>query len=124
MHKVLEFQAPWPVEINVVIFLNNIIDVTIYPGVSLVTTTGSSIFFSCIPRNSFDSFMNVQWIVNGSSAQELNDSDITSGFSSVVGYLTFSNIPADYNLTSIQCEAELLTGTITYSTITTLIVQG
>ena len=102
------------------------LDISIHPETSIVTTTGSTIIFRCFSRNFMDPIVDFHWNVNGSSLQELNDtSNVVSEFiPPLAGYLTLSNISANHNLTSIQCEAELQSGTVTYSTITTLVVQG
>ena len=67
----------------------------------------------------------IQWLVNGTHLEELNqrdgiEDDVTFG----IGLLTFRNIPAEYNDTTIQCVVTLTSGEIIRSNNATLLVQG
>ena len=98
--------------------------VFVVPSSMSVSTPGGSASFNCI-SSTFERFSSVNWFVNGSSVEALNNSDITEYFfgESGTGTLEFSNIPEEYNGTTIQCRAQL--GTQNFSSTTTvLLLQG
>ena len=64
----------------------------------------------------------IQWLLNTTLLQDLNLTDVTTGFTGVVGSIEFSN-PSDYNVTSVTCRAELQSGEEGSATAL-LLVQG
>ena len=70
--------------------------------------------------------MNVQWLVNGTllNSSHMNN-NIVSEFSQItrVGNLLLRDVQ-QYNGTIIQCRANTSSGSIIYSNIMTLLVQG
>ncbi len=68
---------------------------------------------------------NVQWIVNGSSLENLNlyDETMLDTFSTG-GALKFLNVPLDYSGTTVQCVITYTDGSMGSSNTATLLVQG
>ena len=69
--------------------------------------------------------VNIQWLLNGTLDDGLN-MNVVSEFGQIsrVGNLLIRNVLMEYNGTTIQCRANSSSGSITYSNIITLLVQG
>ena len=98
-------------------------------GVSKIIFTGPAVsyvgadpVFTC---QTGDDIMSVQWLLNGTLDDGLN-MNVVFDFSqtSHVGSLLIRDVPMEYNGTTIQCRANSSSGSITYSNITTMIIQG
>ena len=76
--------------------------------------------YSCV--SPVDPLTEIQWLLNNTLLEDLNLTDVTTAFAGVAGSLTFSN-PSDYNVTSVTCRAELLSGEQGSATAL-LLVQG
>ena len=83
---------------------------------------GAEIIFTCF--NGLDT-VSVQWLLNGTRLDGLN-MNVVSTFDSIsrVGTLLFRDVLMEYNGTTIQCRANSSSGSITYSNIITMLVQG
>ena len=70
--------------------------------------------------------MNVQWLVNGTLLNSSHMNNIVSEFRQIirVGNLLLRDVQLQYNGTIIQCRANTSSGSIIYSNIMTLLVQG
>ncbi len=67
----------------------------------------------------------IQWLVNGTRLEDINQRDgIEDAVTFGIGHLSFSNIPVEYNGTTIQCIVTLTSGEIIRSNNATLLVQG
>ena len=83
---------------------------------------GAEAVFTCF--NGRD-IVSVQWLVNGTLDDGLNMNMMSEfGQISRVGNLLIHDVPMEYNGTTIQCRANSSSGSITYSNIITLLVQG
>ena len=82
--------------------------VNIFPDV-LVTTPHGNASFRC---SSSPTLTGVQWLVNYTMIENINDINITTEFSNIVGVgrLNLVNIPMAYNDTSITCIAQSASG--------------
>ena len=89
------------------------------PAVSYV---GADSVFTC---QIDDDFVSVRWLLNGTLDDGLN-MNVVSDFSQIsrVGSLLIRDVLMEYNGTTIQCRANSSSGNITYSNITTMLVQG
>ncbi len=65
----------------------------------------------------------VQWLLNGTALQDLNLSNVNARFSLQTGYLAFTNLPLEYNMTCIVCTANTSSGVMKSSNVS-LLVQG
>ena len=72
-----------------------------------------------------EDIVSVQWLLNGTLDDGLN-MNVVSDFSQIsrVGNLLIHDVPMEYNGTTIQCRANSSSGSITYSNIITMLVQG
>ena len=77
--------------------------------------------FICQSINSGD-MKQFQWLVNGTQLE--HSDEISTTAEGDIGILTFSNIPVDYNDTTIQCIVTLTSGDTISSNNATLLVQG
>ena len=67
----------------------------------------------------------VQWLVNGTALQDLDTTNIMESFSDIVmaGFLTFVDLPLEYNMTSVACIYTSSTAMMTSNT-EYLFIQG
>ena len=95
-------------------------DVQILSGPT-VSYVGARATITC----SESDIVNVQWLVNGTLDDGLN-MNVVSDFSPIthLGHLLFREVLMEYNGTTIQCRANSSSGSITYSNIITMLVQG
>lgn len=77
---------------------------------------GGDAVFRC--ASSGQTTVRIQWLINGTPLESLNLMNVTEEFTSIgdgVGILYFTNLPEDYNMTRIQCEATLSSGSTSLS---------
>ena len=87
-----------------------IVNIYILPD-NLVTTPSNSVTFLCtaLPQT----ITGVQWLVNDTLFEDIDNTDITAGFQTElggIGTLNITNTPLAYNETRITCIAELASG--------------
>ena len=82
--------------------------VNINPDVFVTIPHGNASFLC----SSSPTLTGVQWLVNYTMIENINDINITTEFSNIVGVgrLNLANIPMAYNDTSITCIAQLASG--------------
>lgn len=88
------------------------------------TTPGGDATFYCI---SVTPIANIQWLVNGSSLENLNLRNVETEFNPPVpvGILNFTKVPLEYNNTRVRCRAELSSGRSSVAMETALLtIQG
>ena len=85
----------------------------------VIATQGGSIRFNCLSPGA----VGVEWLVNGTSLENLNLNNVTAEFAEGIGgVLTLTNLPVEYNMTRITC---ILTGTSqVVNTTFILLLQG
>ena len=83
---------------------------------------GAEAVFTCF--NGRD-IVSAQWLLNGTLDDGLN-MNVVSEFGQIshVGNLLIRVVPMEYNGTTIQCGTNSSSGSITYSNIITMLVQG
>ena len=83
---------------------------------------GARVTFTCLGGADI---VNMQWLLNGTLDDGLN-MNVVSEFSQIrrVGDLLIRVVPMEYNKTTIQCRTNSSSGSITYSNIITLLLQG
>ena len=89
-----------------------------------VFSSGDMALFKCSPPFYTTSF---QWIINGSSLENLNLSNVQAGVNRVEGTaaLMFPNLPTAYNGTTIQCVANSSSRPAPlYSNIIQILIEG
>ena len=97
--------------------------VRLLPNGQLVTTPGRrNVTFNCILMA--HAFVNVSWLLNGSSLDSIASDNFVTGFGHGIGFLTFTNLYLEYNNTNILCQAALRSGEIYMSEHTILLLQG
>ena len=76
-----------------------------------MTTLGGGATFRCFSIDHAD-FSSVQWLVNDTELENFNITGVKESFrtGSYYGILEFSEIPLQYNETSVQCRATLSSG--------------
>ncbi len=102
--------------------------VVLPPG-EFVSFPGGNVDFTCLTSPaSGDMIVSVQWIVNGSLLDTLVLRGVSTEFSPIsngIGLLEFTNLPLEYNTTSIRCIVSFETGlTISSNEATLLLLQG
>lgn len=113
-------------------FTNFNISVKIFPsGQYYVTTPGGAAFFNCLSLSGCDDrILDIQWLVNGILLENTNLTNVNttlvflSNCGVRVGILSFTNIPLEYNVTSISCRAELNSGRNITARTVVLLLQG
>ena len=86
-----------------------------------VSYVGARATFTCSGGDT----VSVQWQLNGTLDDGLNMNMVSEfGQISRVGNLLIRDVPMEYNGTTIQCRANSSSGSITYSNIITMLVQG
>lgn len=86
---------------------------------------GGAATFNCFLVSSSSNIIEIKWIVNGSLLEEQTLMGVTSKFNPEfgggLGTLQFRDLPITYNMTRIQCRAELsrpqATSTSDYATL-------
>ena len=96
--------------------------VNIFPD-NLVTTPSNNVSFLCtaLPQT----ITGVQWLVNDTLFEDIDNTDITAGFQTElggIGTLNITNTPLAYNETRITCIAELASGQ--EEATVSLLIQG
>ncbi len=68
----------------------------------------------------------VQWLVNGTALESVNLSNVTAVFSDELqsGFLTFTHLPLEYNMTRINCRANTTSGMMISNDNMLLLIQG
>lgn len=93
----------------------------------VATPSGIAVFncFSSLQLISCSEYRLV-WLVNGTVLEDTNLTNInaTTLTTCGVGYLRFSNIPLEYNMTNVECRADLNSGRNFTSKVTVLLLQG
>lgn len=87
-----------------------------FPPDPVRTVPGGNAVFRCASSGLIT--IRVQWLVNGTLLENLNLMNVTEEFTSIgggIGLLQFKNLPIDYNMTEIQCEATLSSETTSFS---------
>ena len=80
---------------------------TLQPRPHYVSTPGGRVTFICRPLSE-GTITHLQWLMNGSSLEDLNLNNVTARFTeSIGGILTFRNVPMEYNSTRIVCAAAI-----------------
>ena len=74
--------------------------VQVFPLQQHVAVAGGTATFQCLSVH--NNIAGVQWLVNGS--QNYNLANVTEAILGAVGFLTFANIPVEYNMTTLSCE--------------------
>lgn len=98
--------------------------VTLHPSDRLVVVPGGNVTFTCVSQ---ESILSIQWLVNSSSFEDFNLTNVMSEFTldaGGIGALNFFNLIQEYNNTSIQCIATLSSGQDSSSRETILLLQG
>ena len=107
-----------------IVFIDPIL--TLQPRPHYVSTPGGRVTFICQPLPEVR-ITHMQWLMNGSSLEDLNLNNVTARFTeSIGGILTFRNVPMEYNSTRITCVAAI-TVSFTSRNVTRdslLLVQG
>ena len=95
--------------------------VNIFPD-DLVTTPHGNVSLVCVDRTS--TITGVQWLVNNTMTEDIDDISITAKFITDlgIGSLSLTNIPMAYNMTSISCIAQSASGQ--EEVTVTLLIQG
>ena len=91
---------------------------------TVISAPGRSALFSCSPM--FGDALSIYWLVNATQFESLELRNVQSRVieMNAVRTLEFSNIPTEYNVTSIQCVLNLTSGIFWFSNISSLIIQG
>lgn len=90
---------------------------------SLTISPGGKATFLC--TSSGQMTVSVLWFINGTQFQDLNLMNVAENFTSIgsgIGVLTFTNLPAEYSMTRIQCQATLSSEEIANSTNTAILL--
>lgn len=100
-----------------------------FPSGEFVTIPHGDATFTCLPLSANgDAITVVQWLVNNTFFQYLHLHNVEAEFSAIgngVGTLQFTDIPLEYNMTTIRCRAEFNSGQAYVSNdATLLLIQG
>lgn len=70
--------------------------------------------------------VNIDWLINGTLLSKLQLSNVVQSFDRIGGFgsLRFRNVPLEYNVTTVQCRANITSVEIITSQNSTLLVQG
>ena len=93
--------------------------VNIFSGDPVVTPHGN-VSLICVART--PTITRVQWLVNNTMTEDINDITIMAITDLGIGRLSLTNIPMAYNRTSITCIAQLASGQ--EEVTVTLLIQG
>ena len=74
----------------------------------------------CAARTS--TITGIQWLINNTMTEDIDDVSITAITDLGIGSLSLTNIPVAYNMTSITCIAQLLSGQEEVTVL--LLIQG
>ncbi len=85
---------------------------------------GDDATFTCIYSSIFDVIEQFQWLVNGTRLEDLNQTEGIRTENNIFGHLHFTNIPVEYNGTTIQCIIDFASGESTPSNHAMLLIQG
>ena len=98
--------------------------VQLQPAGGFVSVPGGMARFSCSLQR--QPISGVQWLVNGSSLQDLNLRNVSATFSNHTdtGFLRFSNLPLKYNMTRIKCSVNSSSRVIASESDILLLIQG
>ena len=95
---------------------------TVLAPSEVVAGIGGIAIFTC--RSKSSALTDVEWLINGTSLQELNDVRQVFEPISEVGIIRFDNLPVEYNNTVLQCIPIASSGSQMASRNSTLLVQG
>ena len=92
-----------------------------------VSTPGGNALFTCSTPGV--SPVDVQWLVNGTELGSLNLMNVTSRLETSAsgrkrGSLVFTQIPVEYNTTTVKCIAMTMNENLTAAQNSTLLIQG
>ena len=106
-------------------YIISIFVVSVIPD-EYVSTPGGNAFFFC--QTSGVSVVDVQWLVNGTELDSLNLTNVTSTLETAgtrkQGSLVFTQIPVEYNTTTVNCIAMTMNENLTAAQNSTLLIQG
>lgn len=103
--------------------------VLVYPPDKFVSVPGGNATFICSSPSGArgNTITKVQWLVNGSLFDPLDLLNVSTDFfpfSNGFGILSFTNLPVEYNMTTIRCRAYFGFRTLTSNNATLLLLQG
>ena len=107
-----------------IVFIDPIL--TLQPRPHYVSTPDGRVTFICqaLPEGTIT---HLQWLMNGSSLEDLNLDNVTARFTECIGgILTFRNVPMEYNSTRITCAATITVNSTSRNVTrdSLLLVQG
>ena len=88
-----------------------------------VIVSGEDTTFTCYTAI-FGPIEQFQWLVNETRLEDLNKTEGIEAENNFIGHLHFTNIPVEYNGTTIQCIIYLTSGESVHSNHAMLFVQG
>lgn len=99
-----------------------------HPADRVVVVLRSNVTFTCfyLRQNSGGSTLSIQWLVNSSSFEDFNLTNVVSEFkpNAGIGVLNLFDLSLEYNNTCIQCVVTLSSGHDSASRETMLLLQG